>query len=67
MVQNNPTIETPSKSCQTTLSAMPKVFRTSSLNGCSSDEIIGIVSNAISTPCGNCVRKEAGSFFFSSF
>jgi len=67
MLQSIAAIEMPSTTCQTTFSAMPKVFRTSSFNGWFSDGIIGIVANAISTPCGNCVRKVAGNFFFSSF
>ena len=29
--------------------------------------MVGIVANAISTPCGNCARNEADSFLFSSF
>ena len=67
MLQSIPAIEIPSTTCQTTLSAIPKVFRTSSFNGWFNDGMIGIVSNAISTPCGNWVRKEAGNLFFSSF
>jgi len=57
----------PSKTCHTTLSASAKVLRTSSFNGCSSVGMIGIVANAISTPCGNCARNEVGRFLFSSF
>ena len=57
----------PSVTCQTTLRASANVSRTWSLNGWLSVGIIGIVENAISTPCGNCDRKAAGSFFFNSF
>ena len=66
-LHRDPAIAMPSRTCQTVLSASPKVFRTSSLNGCSSVGMTGIVANAISTPCGNCARNEAGSFLFSSF
>ena len=66
-LHRDPAIAMPSRTCQTVLSASLKVFRTSSLKGCSSVGMTGIVANAISTPCGNCARNEAGSFLFSSF
>jgi hypothetical protein len=66
-LNKKPAIEIPSTVCQTTLSASPNVFLTSFLNDEFSVGITGIVAYAISTPCGNCARNDAGRFFFSSF
>ena len=46
-LQSIPAIEMPSTTCQTTFSALPKAFRTSSFNGWSSDGITVIAPNAI--------------------
>jgi hypothetical protein len=67
IVQREPPIATASVVHHTTLKDSAKAFRTSSLNGCSSVGMTGIVANAISAPCGNCSRKEAGSFLLSPF
>ena len=66
-LDTNPAPAMPSTTCQTTLSASPNVFRTSSFNGCSRVGIDGIAANASWTPCGNCARNDAGRLFFSSF
>src|SRR5712671_1292954 len=67
IVQRDPAMPVASVNCHTTLRASAKVFRTSSLNGCSSVGMTGIVANAISTPCGNCSMNEEGKFLLSSF